>query len=168
MLRIEQTYNIKATPERVWAALTDPKLQAKWSGDSAEYDARVGGTYILFGDYVTGEIIEYDPPNKLAQTWKPSDWTIDDSVVTFTLTKSRGGTQLDLVHENVQPEDYDGTAQGWDEYYIGAIQKMLESEKRKARTKAVKKASKKVVGKKDTEAEHVRGAGKKKKATTRK
>lgn len=152
MLRIEQTYKIKATPDQVWKALTDSKLQTKWTGgQAAQYDARVGGTYTLFGDYVTGTIVTCDPTTKLAQTWKPSDWTIEDSLVTFTLTKIRGGTQVDLVHENVQPEDFDGTGKGWDEFYVGAIKKMLEKGKPKAKAKAkgVKKGgAKKTVAKK--------------------
>lgn len=128
MLRIEQSYQIKAAPERVWAALTDPVLQRKWSGQTSKYDARVGGAYKLFGDYVRGKIVECEPPTRLAQTWKPSDWTIDDSVVSFTLKKVRGGTRLDLVHENVQPEDYEGTREGWNQFYVGAIKRMLEGE----------------------------------------
>ncbi len=140
-MRIEQTYQIKASPERVWAALTEPTLQMKWTGASAQYDARVGGKYKLWDDYVSGEIVECVPPTKLAQTWKPSDWTIEDSLVTFTLKKTRGGTRLDLVHENVQPEDYDGTSDGWKNFYVGAIKKMLEGEKRGTRTKQVKRVT---------------------------
>lgn len=140
MLRIEQTYLINAAPEEVWAALTDPTLQAQWSGQRAQFDARVGGTYQLFDDYVTGEIVEADAPNKLAQTWQPDDWTITDSVVSFVLTPVEGGTQVVLVHENVQPEDFEGTSQGWDDFYVGAIKKMLEAPKPTAKPKAKPKA----------------------------
>jgi uncharacterized protein YndB with AHSA1/START domain len=139
MLRIEQTYFINASPERVWAALTDPVIQAKWTGQPAEYDARVGGKYKLWTEYVSGEIVECDPPRKLAQTWKPNDWTIDASVVSFTLKKTRGGTQVNLVHENVQPEDYEGTTQGWNQFYVGAIKSMLEAENSKPKPKQVRK-----------------------------
>src|SRR5262245_17929360 len=132
MKNIKQTYTIKVPPERVWAALTESALQAKWTGSPAMYDARIGGTYNLWDNYVTGEIIEYDPPKKLVQTWKPADWTIEDSVVTFKLKTVRGGTQIELVHKNVQPEDYAGTSAGWKTFYIGAIKKMLESEKPKS------------------------------------
>ena len=39
-----------------------------------------------------------------------------------------GGTTLvDLVHENVEDSDYDGTDEGWDIYYLGAIKRMLEA-----------------------------------------
>lgn len=137
-MRIAQTYIIQASPERVWAALTEPALQKKWTGAHAEYDARVGGTYKLWDDYVSGAIVECVAPKKLAQTWKPADWTIENSVVTFTLKKIRGGTQLDLVHENVQPEDYDSTRDGWKNFYVGAIKKSVEGEKRETRTRTAK------------------------------
>src|SRR5262245_56465877 len=106
MLTIRQTYTIKASPERVWDALTKPSLQKKWSGQGAKYTARLGGKYTLFDNYVTGKVIEWDPPKKLVQTWKPVDWTITDSTVSFTLTKTKTGTRVKIVHKNVQPEDY--------------------------------------------------------------
>jgi Activator of Hsp90 ATPase homolog 1-like protein len=101
----------------------------------------VGGAFQLFDDYVIGEIVECDAPHKLAQTWKPNDWTIEDSVVSFTLTKTRGGTRVDVVHENVQPEDYEGTSNGWNEFYVGAIKAMLESETPKPKPKQVRRAA---------------------------
>lgn len=131
MQRIEQTYFIAAPPERVWAALTEPGLMARWSGQPAEYDARLGGRYRLWTDYVSGEVVEYEPPRRLAQTWLPSDWTIGNSVVSFTLRPIAGGTELVLVHENVQPEDYEGTQEGWNQFYIGALKNMVEAEAKK-------------------------------------
>lgn len=141
MFRIDRTYFIKASPERVWAALTDAALMAKWTGTLAHYEARAGGEYSLWDDYVGGHVLTFDPPGVLAQTWQPNNWAIQDSVVTFTLSKARGGTQLALAHENVQPEDYDGTANGWDEFYIGAIKAMLEAENPKPKPKQLKRAA---------------------------
>lgn len=141
MLRIDQTYFINASPERVWEALTDEAVMAKWSGTSAHYEPRAGGEYVLWDDYVRGTVLVFDPPIKLAQTWQPDNWAIHDSVVTFALTKKGSGTQLDLTHEKVQPEDYDGTANGWDEFYIGAIKALLEAENVKPGRKAGKKSS---------------------------
>ena len=141
MLRIEQTYTIKASPERVWAALTDAGLMAKWTGTQARFEARAGGTYTLWDDYVSGEIVTYEPPKKLVQTWQPNNWAIQDSTVTFTLSKVRGGTRVELLHQNVQPEDFNGTANGWDEFYIGAIKAMLEAENPKPKPKQVRKAA---------------------------
>ena len=41
---ITRTIDIKAPTEKVWAAITEPDLIAKWFGDSCEFDATPGGT----------------------------------------------------------------------------------------------------------------------------
>jgi uncharacterized protein YndB with AHSA1/START domain len=168
-MRIEQTYQIRATPTRVWAALTDPTLMANWSGQPAVYDGRKGGRYRLWADYVTGRVVIWEPPRRLAQTWKPVDWTIENSVVTFVLKPTRGGTRLDLIHENVQPEDYEGTTSGWNDFYVGPLRRMLEAETLKPKPKAqrqalrAKKPAKKAAVKKRVTAKRATGTKHKKK-----
>jgi uncharacterized protein YndB with AHSA1/START domain len=126
MNTIKQTYLIDASPRQVWHALTDPRLIEKWSGASATFEPEVGTDYSLWDGSIVGGILDVVPNEILVQTWKPSDWTIDNSVVTFTLTKVGNKTQVDLLHENVEEFDYEGTTKGWDIYYLGAIKKMLE------------------------------------------
>jgi uncharacterized protein YndB with AHSA1/START domain len=177
MLRIEQTYLIDASPEEVWEALTNPELMAQWSGQRAEYAANVGSPYKLFDDYVVGEIVEADAPSRLTQTWKPNDWTVEDSIVSFTLTPVEGGTRVDLVHENVDPGDYEGTNKGWDEFYVGALKKMLEADDEMAEPapKPAKKAApkkapakKKIVAKKSAAKKPVAKKAAAKKTVTKK
>jgi hypothetical protein len=90
--------------------------------------------------------------------------------VTFILTPVAGGTRLDLLHENVQPEDYEGTSQGWNDSYVGAIKKMLEVSAPKKRAPAHKTAAvKKTTAPKKTAARKKTTAPKKttaRKATT--
>ena len=65
---------IKATPERIWEAITDPDIRAKYHfGASATSDWRPGSSFVmgarggsvLLGD---GEILEADPPRRLVHT----------------------------------------------------------------------------------------------------
>ena len=79
---------IKATPERIWQAITDPEWTSRY-GYSApvEYELRAGGAYRslvteamkqsaasmgweLPEVIVDGEVLEADPPRKLVQTWR--------------------------------------------------------------------------------------------------
>lgn len=158
MDRIEQTYIIDAPPEQVWQALTDPELISQWSGAQAEFSAEPGAEYKLWNGDIAGSVVEVVPMNRLVQTWKPNNWTVEDSIVTFTLSPSEGGTRVDLIHENVQDWDYAGTSEGWDIYYVGVIKKMLEAQKPAAKKVAAKKAApkksaaKKTVTKKKTAA----------------
>ncbi len=150
MNSIKQTYVIAARPEEVWRALTDPTVIRKWSGGPAEFPLEVGARYSLWDGDFGGEIVEVVPVQKLAQTWEPSYWTVEDSVVTFTLIPQRGGTRVDLLHENVEPSDYEGTRQGWDLYYLGAIKRMLERPvppRRGAETKTKTVTSRKTIKK---------------------
>lgn len=140
MNRIEQSYIISAPLERVWQALTDPVLISQWSQAPATYNAEAGAPYSLWGGDIAGTIVEVVPGERLVQTWKPGNWTVEDSVVTFLLTPADGGTRVDLVHENVQDWDYDATNEGWDVYYLGVIKKMLEAGAPEPRAPAKKKA----------------------------
>ncbi|MBI3740410.1 MAG: SRPBCC domain-containing protein [Chloroflexi bacterium] len=157
---IEQKYLIKAPLAEVWRALTDKKEIEEWSGATAFFYAQPGAQYTLWEGQIGGKIIEVVPQKKLKMTWKPEDWTREDSVVTFTLSWEKDATRVDLLHENVQDFDYAGTTEGWNIYYLGEIKKMLEargakSAKPKAESKKQKAGAKKTAKKKS--------AGKKKK-----
>jgi|GEM_PF-699041 len=163
--KIEQTYDIKASPEDVWRALTDAKEIAEWSGANAYFVPQPGAMYTLWNGDITGKVLKAEPPALLSQTWQPKDWTRTDSVVTFMLGRSKDGTKVVLLHENVEDADYGGTNEGWNDHYLGAIKKMLEARNAKGakgtkantkgakKTKAAKKAkSAKASAKKSTTA----------------
>ena len=66
---------IRTTPERLWAALTDPQTIRKyWFGMTAESDFKPGSSWGLkFEDgrmADTGEILEADPPRRLVIRWR--------------------------------------------------------------------------------------------------
>jgi len=66
---------IRSTPEKVWAALTDPQTTKKyWFGITAESDFKPGSPWALkFEDgrtADTGEILEADPPRRLVVRWR--------------------------------------------------------------------------------------------------
>ena len=66
---------IRTTPERLWAALTDPKTIRKfWFKMTAECDFKPGSPWCLkFEDGRTadsGEILEADPPWRLVIRWR--------------------------------------------------------------------------------------------------
>ena len=65
---------IRTTPEKLWAALTDPQTIKKfWFGITAESDFKLGSSWALkFEDGRTadsGEILEAIPPKRLVIRW---------------------------------------------------------------------------------------------------
>ena len=66
---------IRTTPEKLWAALTDPQTIGKyWFGMNAESDFKAGSSWRLkFEDgrtADTGEILEAVPPKRLVIKWR--------------------------------------------------------------------------------------------------
>ena len=66
---------IKTTPEKLWAALTEPEFTRKyWYGISHESDWKPGSAWrMVFEDgrvADTGEIVESDPPKRLVIKWR--------------------------------------------------------------------------------------------------
>lgn len=82
MTQVYRVY-IRATPEAIWSAITQPEWTEKYGyGGRVEYELRPGGKYrhkapaamLEMGApevMLDGEVIEADPPRKLVQTWRP-------------------------------------------------------------------------------------------------
>ncbi|HLV90100.1 MAG: SRPBCC family protein [Acidimicrobiales bacterium] len=112
---------IKATPDQVWQAITDPEWTNRYGYTGyAEFDLRPGGRYRVIPnpefkrqaeefsgqslDVVTdGEVIEADPPRKLVHTWRllmdPDMMAEGHTRVTYEITEVAGGVALTLTHE---------------------------------------------------------------------
>lgn len=107
---------IKATPEAIWKAITDPEWTRKYGyGCPSEYDLRAGGAYRAFASeamkayggpdvVVDGEVVEADPPRKLVQTWRalwdPEMVAEGFKRLTWEIEPGEGGvTMLTVTHE---------------------------------------------------------------------
>jgi len=125
MKTIKQEYQIGAPVERVWEALTEPKVIEKWGGGPAKMKAEAGFEFELWGGDIHGKNVEVVENKKLVQDWYSGDWP-QPSRATFALTSKDGGTAVSLVHENVPDEEEKEIADGWNSYYLGQIKKLLE------------------------------------------
>ena len=109
---------IKASPARVYAAITQPEQMVQWWGPDAgptlraEADVRPGGRFsivfrVLSGEEYnpTGVYREVVPEKKLVFTWEWAGRQDQESLVTFLLKPLAGGTELTLIHEGLPDED---------------------------------------------------------------
>ena len=115
---IKQTYIIKAPLEKVWKALTDPKVIEKWGAGPAVMDNKEGTEFSLWGGDIFGKNIEVIPGKKLVQYWYAGKWD-EPSKVLFTLTSKGNTTTVDLLHENIPDSEASEIESGWRQYYMG-------------------------------------------------
>lgn len=116
---------IKASPAKVWAAITQPDQMIQWWGPDAgptlraDVDVRPGGRFsvlfrLLNGEEhnPTGTYRDVIPERKLSFTWDlPGE---RESLVTFLLKPIDGGTELTLLHEHLPDEAArQSHEQGW-------------------------------------------------------
>ena len=112
---------IKTTPERLWEAITDPKLRAKYSfgvethsewTNGSGYTAAVPGVI----DIAAGENLEVDPPRRLVQSFNAL-WSDDVKAqgttrVTWEIAPVGTSCRLTVTHDrlpaNANPELYGG------------------------------------------------------------
>jgi uncharacterized protein YndB with AHSA1/START domain/DNA-binding transcriptional ArsR family regulator len=112
---------IKTTPERLWEAITDPKLRATYSfGVETQSDWTPGSSYEAgvpgVVDIAAGENLEVDPPRRLVQTfnalWSDDVKAAGTSRVTWEIHPVGDSCQLTVIHdqlpEGANPELYGG------------------------------------------------------------
>jgi len=118
---------IKASPARIFRAITEPRQMMQWWGPDAgptlraEADVRPGGRFsivfrMLNGDEhnPTGVYRDVIPDRKLVFTWEWPGMPERQSLVTFLLEPFDGGTELTLIHEQLPDEEARGShAAGW-------------------------------------------------------
>jgi uncharacterized protein YndB with AHSA1/START domain/DNA-binding transcriptional ArsR family regulator len=100
---------IRATPETVWRALTEPALVARYHGAAIETDWAVGSPWRQRrGDKVLteGQIVEADPPRRLVQTfhavWDEAVSADPESRVTWEIEPAMPGvTKVTLIHDEL-------------------------------------------------------------------
>ena len=102
-------------PEKVWRALTEPELIARWLMPN-DFKLEIGHRFTFqafpmpaagFGGTGHCEVLEFEPEKMLRIAWRaaPDDLSTLDSTVTFTLEPEGTGTRLFLVHDGFNSGD---------------------------------------------------------------
>ncbi|MGH9616255.1 MAG: SRPBCC family protein [Acidobacteriaceae bacterium] len=121
-------YDLPDAPEKVWRALTEPKLLEAWLMRN-DIRAEVGHRFNFWARPVPGwdgtvycEVLEVVPQQRLAYSWRGGSRKLEgygheiDTVVTWKLTPTgNGGTRLHLEHSGFDPESFafKTLGQGW-------------------------------------------------------
>lgn len=117
-----ETY-VRATPERVWEALTRPEFTRQFFfGLAVSSGWEPGGTVTYDGEggpAVDGVIEEVDPPRRLVMTFRmlfdPVAAAEEPSRVTWELTPVGDTTRVTCIHGDLarSPQTWRNTASGW-------------------------------------------------------
>jgi uncharacterized protein YndB with AHSA1/START domain len=126
---------IKTTPERLWEAITDPGVRAKYSfgvetrsewTPGSSYEASVPGVV----DIAAGENLEVDPPRRLVQSfnalWSDEVRGEGTSRVTWEIEPVGDSCQLTVTHDQLREGAHPELYGGWPQILSG-LKTLLET-----------------------------------------
>jgi uncharacterized protein YndB with AHSA1/START domain len=116
MITLVVRRRIRATPERLFAAWTEPAQLLEWWGPrgvkciDARIDLRVGGRYSIanrFPDgrvlWISGEFEVIEPPHRLEYTWRTESQTVSERVA-VRFEPDGDATDVTITHERILDE----------------------------------------------------------------
>ena len=121
MKDFKKYYNLPASPQEVYQALTTPVTLELWTGEEAEMSTQPDSEFSLWGGSIVGKNIAFEPGKKIVQEWYFGDQPIP-SIVTIILHPQKQGTSVELVHTNIPDEEFKSISEGWDDAYFGSLQ----------------------------------------------
>ena len=114
---------IRTTPERLWEAITDPDIRAKYNfGARVESDWTAGSPYLMAHPGAAdplgeGENLEVDPPRRLVQSmralWGPEVIAEGTSRVTWEIEPVGDSCRLTVTHDQLREGANDELYGGW-------------------------------------------------------
>jgi uncharacterized protein YndB with AHSA1/START domain/DNA-binding transcriptional ArsR family regulator len=127
---------IKTTPERLWQALTDGEMRAKYTfGAKVTSDWTPGSTYVAGSEkapdlLIEGENLEVDPPHKLVQSFNAL-WGEDvkheaTSRVTYEIEPVGSSCRLTVTHDQLREGANEQLYGGWP-MILSTLKTLLET-----------------------------------------
>ena len=113
-------FELAHPPEKVWRALTEPELLARWLLPVTGFVLEPGTTFRFQADpqegwdgRVDGQMLEVDPTRRLRYRWVVGEL---DTVVTFSLSATASGTRMTMIQTGFkegQKRNWGGARYGW-------------------------------------------------------
>ena len=127
---------IRATPERLFEAWTQPSELKQWWGPetvtciAAEVDLRVGGRYRLANQFpdgsvvwIIGEFRAIEAPHRLIYTWQNEESSGSSELVTVRFEPHGGEIEVTVTHTRILDRTTrDRHEQGW----LGCLNGLVE------------------------------------------
>lgn len=120
---VHQEVEFTVPPQQVFAALTDARIHAGYTGGASEFDATPGGVFVQHDGQITGRTLYVEANAVLVQAWRPEAWPAGVySLVRYTFEATPTGTRLILDHTGIPEGAAEHLDAGWHQRYWTPLQ----------------------------------------------
>lgn len=131
---VDHRYFIRASPDAVFRAITDPQSLTKWLCDRAELMPKKGGTYLLGwndGPTHTGKVTDFRKGRRISLAWNWPGVSLEGTIFSLSVSAEKEGTILVVKHTGFPKSErwadlYGGAEWGW-AYFAMNLKSLLES-----------------------------------------
>ena len=120
MKTFRKTFKINAEPSDIYSAITNSYTIGLWSGYPAQMSTETGSEFSLWDGDISGKNLEFIQDKKLVQEWYFGE-QVEKSIVTISIAHDSENSLVTVEQTNIPDEEFNSIAEGWREYYIGAI-----------------------------------------------
>jgi uncharacterized protein YndB with AHSA1/START domain len=130
---VSHQYFLRAPPEAVFRAITEPSWLTRWLCDRAELTPEKGGRYLLGwtdGPTHTGTVVDFRAGERVALAWSWPGVALEGTVLSFEVAAKEGGALLRIDHTGFPRLEawtdlYGGAEWGWT-YFAMNLKSVLE------------------------------------------
>jgi uncharacterized protein YndB with AHSA1/START domain len=122
----KKQFIIKAQPQDVYAALTNPEIITIWTGEEAVMNATPETEFSWWNGDICGKNLEFEADKKIVQQWYFGEDQEPVSIVTLKMHPDKQGTSFEINHTNIPDEAYDNIVEGWKEAIVAPLRDLLE------------------------------------------
>ena len=114
-----QSVVLPASAETLFKMYLDPSTHKAITGAPVDIGVDRGSSFKAFEGALTGTILEVVKPRLIVQSWRSTNFNIDDpdSTLILCFTPEKDAGRIDLIHLDVPDQDYQGVTEGWEKYY---------------------------------------------------
>jgi activator of HSP90 ATPase len=92
----------------------------------SEIDPGAGGSFALFGGYITGRHIELVQDKRIVQAWRTGSWPAGIfSIVKFEFVEQASGTRIIFDHTSFPAAEAESLRDGWKAHYFEPMARMF-------------------------------------------
>ena len=116
--------NFNTTAKKIYDSWLSSEGHTRMTGGFSNVSDKIGDKFTAWDGYIVGVNIDLEPNKRIFQTWRTSQFNVDDedSKIEVLLEELNGKTELTLIHTNL-PESGEHYKKGWEDHYFGPMKK---------------------------------------------